>query len=383
MNGASPPLLVFAEDWGRHISGCQHLVRQLLPRYEVFWVNTIGTRRPRFNRATLARGFEKLRHWTHREPLAASQDAKPQAARPHILNPRMWPWFSHRFDRHLNRELLYRQLAPRLHALPEPPVAITKIPLVADLIGQLPVARWVYYCVDDFAEWPGLDHEPLRQMEQRLVRDADVIIAVSETLQTRLAQMGRSSHLLTHGVDVDDWRVAPVPLHDQERPLLVFWGVIDRRLDLDLLTHLDTALKQGTILLIGPHADPDRALFRLRHVRFLEAVAYEQLPGIGAAADVLLMPYADLPVTRAMQPLKLKEYLATGKPVVSRRLPSTRPWADALDVAETAAAFTELVQLRLKSGVPIEQQRARERLRAESWAVKARQFEEWIFGART
>ena len=59
-------LLVFSDDWGRHPSSCQHLVRCLLPRYEVHWVNTIGTRKPSWNFATLSRGLEKLRHWTRR-----------------------------------------------------------------------------------------------------------------------------------------------------------------------------------------------------------------------------------------------------------------------------------------------------------------------------
>ena len=59
-------ILVFADDWGRHPSSAQHLIRQLLPRRRVVWVNTIGTRKPRFDRATLQRGFEKLRHWSRR-----------------------------------------------------------------------------------------------------------------------------------------------------------------------------------------------------------------------------------------------------------------------------------------------------------------------------
>src|SRR5438132_682027 len=67
------------------------------------------------------------------------------------------------------------------------------------------VRRWVYYCVDDFGEWPGLDGTALRRMEEVVVRRADTLIAVSQTLQDRLAQMGRASHLLTHGVDLDFW----------------------------------------------------------------------------------------------------------------------------------------------------------------------------------
>ena len=68
---------------------------------------------------------------------------------------------------------------------------------------------------------------------------------------------------------------------------------------------------------------------------------FEELPRLAREAGVLVMPYADLPVTRAMQPLKLKEYLATGRPVVVRDLPATRPWADCLDLADTAEEFRQ------------------------------------------
>src|SRR5207302_2031672 len=68
------PLLVFADDWGRHPSSCQHLVRHLLPRREVVWVNTI-MRPPRLDLATLRRGGEKVRQW-----LGAHGAAGPAAA---------------------------------------------------------------------------------------------------------------------------------------------------------------------------------------------------------------------------------------------------------------------------------------------------------------
>ena len=93
---------------------------------------------------------------------------------------------------------------------------------------------------------------------------------------------------------------------------------------------------------------------------------------------MLIAPYADLPVTRAMQPLKLKEYLATGKPVVVRKLPATESWADCADVVETPEAFAAAVVERLRTGLPEDQRRARQRLEAESWAAKAAQFERWV-----
>src|ERR1700722_8796753 len=199
------PLLVFADDWGRHPSSCQHLIRRLLDRHPTLWVNTIGTRKPRLDLDTLRRGLEKLRHWTRRP----SHKAATLPANLRVLNPRMWPSFDSRLARELNCRLLVPALGTAARELGDPPVAITTIPLVADLVGKLPVRRWVYYCVDDFSTWPGLDGDTLRCMEEELVRRVDVAIAVSETLQERLAGMGRPAHLLTHGVDTAFWATPP------------------------------------------------------------------------------------------------------------------------------------------------------------------------------
>lgn len=378
--GRAGSLLVFADDWGRHPSSCQYLVRHLLGRHEVTWVNTIGTRTPRLDWATVRRGLEKIRGWLHGGNPAAAND--PVGL--HVLNPRMWPSFGSSACRWLNRTLLERQLAPLLRNLPEAPVAVTTIPLVADLVGILPVRRWIYYCVDDFAQWPGLDQSTLQRMERILVDRVDAVVAVSEVLQQRLAQMGRSSHLLTHGVELDFWAEkrpgVPVPqLDGLERPLIAFWGVVDRRMDVDFLKSLSAAMPRGTIVLAGPSADPDPQLDCIARLRRLGPLELAQLPPLAQQAAALVMPYADLPVTRAIQPLKLKEYLVTGRPVIVRDLPATRPWADCLDLADSPQSFAKLVCARVESGLLAAQQASRARLAAEAWHDKARQFEEWVF----
>jgi glycosyltransferase involved in cell wall biosynthesis len=375
------PLLVFADDWGRHPSSCQHLVRHLLGRREVTWVNTIGTRAPGLSLATLRRGIEKIASW-----LRPSAVACPTPANLRVFNPKMWPWISRKLDRQLNRELLLRQLAPLIRSLPELPVAVTTLPIVSDLIGLLPVQRWVYYCVDDFGEWPGLAQAALRHMEERLIRRSDTLIAVSETLQEKLARKGRRAQLLTHGVEPDYWNVQGAawrvaPLEGLPRPLVVFWGVIDRRMDVGFVRQLAAELGSGSLVLVGPEADPDPALASIAGVVRIPAMPFEHLPHLAAAASVLVMPYADLPVTRAMQPLKLKEYLATGRPVVVRDLPAIRSWSDCMDVAATPRDFARLVRLRLDQDLPANQRAARSRLAGETWAEKARLFETWALAS--
>jgi glycosyltransferase involved in cell wall biosynthesis len=385
------PLIVFSDDWGRHPSSCQHLISRLLPHRQVTWVNTIGTRPPRLNWSTVTRAFEKLRQWTGAAG-SSSQEVKGNHTpeNPRVLNPRMWPSFRSSFARAINRRSLMRSLRPVADSGMQAPIIITTLPLLADLVGKFRSARWVYYCVDDFSVWPGLDGRTMRGMEAELVAKVDVAIAVSENLQAHLAKLGKPAHLLTHGVDFELWRRVParceIPIWSLElekipRPLIVFWGVIDRRLDVAFVQKLGEALTEGTLLFVGPQDNPDPALFQVPRLRFLSALPYEDLSILAAQSSLFIAPYADLPVTRAMQPLKLKEYLATGKPVVVRKLPATEAWSDCADIADSATAFAEAVCVRLIHGVPPGQRLARNRLDAEGWDAKAGQFERWIDGA--
>ena len=372
----------------------------------MLWVNTIGTRAPRFDVQTMKRVTEKFRQWGSSKISNRSNQNQSETAAPRVqthdnlqvINPKMWPWFGSGRDRRLNRWLLSRQLTSLISQLPKPVVGLTTLPITADLPDALPVDRWVYYCVDDFSQWPGLDGDTLRTMDRAMIQRADSLVAVSETLQKMIADEGRSSSLLTHGVDVDFWRVSEnicrAGLHTRpdakksgqdgsgdpsyiaaNGSTVVFWGVIDRRMDTASLMQLSRDMTNGTIVLIGPQQDPDPAVLALPNVKTLPAQPITALPAIANQASVLVMPYADLPVTRAMQPLKLKEYLATGKPVVVNRLPSTDAWSDCLDVAESPEQFSRLVRERMSSGIPTSQNSARNRLQQESWNSKAAQLE--------
>lgn len=368
------PLLVFADDWGRHPSSCQHLVRQLLPSCQTTWVNTIGTRTPRLDLTTVKRAAGKFGHWFKKQ---SGQVAEPLPANLYVAHPKMWPWFTRKLDRQLNRKLLLKQLAPVVAAMPTLPVAMTTLPIVADLMEELPVAKWVYYCVDDFSKWPGLDQKTMAHLEEIVVSRADTIVAVSENLRTRLRTLGRESTLLTHGVDTPLWQQPGLPIPELaqwEQPLVVFWGVVDQRMETSWVQALSRTLTCGTIVLAGPQQDPDQRLRSLPRVVMPGALHFQQLPTLAQAATVLVMPYVDQPVTRAMQPLKLKEYLATGKPAVARDLPANLEWADALDLVSTANDFVAAVMKRLQSGIPPEQSTARQRLNHESWAGKAQQL---------
>jgi len=328
----------------------------------------------------LRRSVEKAIHWTGqpKEPAAERVQSAPR-----ILNPVMYPGFRTSWQRRLNAALIARALKRRIQDMREV-VVLSAVPIVADLPEHLNVARWVYYCVDDFSQWPGLDSKPLAEMEQKFIREADRIVAAGDNLAARMRKLGREAHVVSHGIDPDHWCTSARSsgrLEGIERPIVLFWGLIDRRLDIDYLRALDRHMTSGTIVLVGPEQDADPGLKDLSRVKRIGAVPYESLPALATQAAVLVMPYADLPVTRVMQPLKLKEYLATGRAVVSSRLPALAGWESCLDVVDSAEQFANCVLARVGAGPTLAQMTARRRLRDETWKAKTQDLANVLFGA--
>jgi glycosyltransferase involved in cell wall biosynthesis len=381
----SPPpvptqLIVFADDWGRHPSSSQHLIRELLPHYPTIWVNTVGTRMPKLTLADLQRGYGVLASWLGtRDPTSSAR--YPDGFR--LVAPKMYPGYRNQLQRWFNRG----QVARAVHKLRRPNhrcVVITTLPTTADLIGHLGADRWLYYCVDDYAQWPGTDHIVMQQMERELLQRVDGVAAVSEVLESRATDLTKGpTTRLEHGVDVNLWATPRIETQlaanwpDDRKPIALFWGLIDERMDVEWVKAL-SANQKTQIAMAGPKALGSSASIDFWSL-MLGPVEHADLPAYAAASNVLIMPYIDAPVTRAMQPLKLKEYLATMKPVVVRDLPATRDWADCCDLASDSESFVRLVQERSQTGTPPEQIEARHRrLASESWTAKAAQLAELI-----
>ena len=338
-------------------------------------------RPPRLDWITVKRGFEKISEWTK----PSTSDGNSSTTLPNgldLIDAKMWPWMTRRWDRWLNQILLTSQLKTAASDA----IAITTIPIVSDLIGKLPVKRWIYYCVDDFSVWPGLDSQSLLKQENKLLENVDHLVAVSDTLVQNIKQRGRDADLLTHGVDADFWINEDKEAlgHQfgisQEKPFALFWGVIDRRMNADWLIALADEMIQSQIILAGPMQDPDPALLGHPKIQTIGPIAFDKLPSLASLANVLIMPYADLPVTRAMQPLKLKEYLATLRPVVASALPAVRPWSDCLELVETKEQFVAATLEYVNQ--PAQRSRftknTTERLASETWEAKAAEFQSII-----
>jgi len=361
-------LIVFGEDWGGLPSSTQHLIRHLLTRdYRVLWVNSIGLRKPRLTDLTRAAG--KLRRALDPAPAGPADDG----VRPHlILHPLAPPVPTSRAGRWLTRSLLVRQIRAAMARLGmHRPVVWTSLPSAVTTLGGFGESGVVYYCCDDFGDLVGVDHGPVLAMERELAGRADAILATTPVLADRFD--ASRTHLLPHGVDFSLFQqpVPPAPeLRGQSRPVAGFYGSITHWLDGALLMAVAQRLPDWDFHLIGKVACPVDALAAQPNIRFLGPRAHGDLPSHVQHWQAALLPFRDTPQIRACNPLKLKEYLASGTPVVATRFPAVSACDGAVHLADTADDFAAAIRACLDDQ-PTNRRTRQGLVAAAGWADRA------------
>lgn len=370
MAEAPLPLLVFADDWGRHPSSCQHLIRRLRADHPILWANTVGTRQVKADSFTLRRGLEKIENW--------SKGLKQVDRQMWTIDLPMLPGMSNRLLRQLNRHLVTARLRSVLTGLGmEAPVVLTTLPYVGWLIRGLRRRALVYYCTDDYSYWPSADRETLQRADRELSQEADLILAASQALYRQHAAMGRCEYY-PHGVDfahfasVQKLREADPALAQLPRPRIGFFGLIYEKIDFDLLDGVAEHFHNGSLVLIGPRTYSPPEFGRRNNVHFLGQKPYEDLPRYLAGLDVLLLPYVDDAMIRQSGPLKLRECLASGKPTVSIDVPEVRALLPHVRVAPNRQVFCQKVGEALKESPASASIRARQQaVESDGWDSRA------------
>jgi glycosyltransferase involved in cell wall biosynthesis len=371
------PLLVFADDWGRHPSSCQHLIRRLRADHPVLWANTVGTRQVKADSFTFRRGVEKIKSW--------GKGLKKVDRQMWTIDLPMVPGMSNRLLREVNRRLVTARLRSALADLGmESPVVLTTLPYIGWLIRGLRRRAMVYYCTDDYSHWPSADRETLQQADRDMSREADLILAASQALYRQHADLGRCEYF-PHGVDyshfasVQGWQEVDPAVASLSRPRIGFFGLIYEKLDFGLLTALAEKFAEGCLVLIGPHAYSPPGFGQLRNVHLLGQKPYEELPRYLAGLDVLLMPYVDDAMIRKSGPLKLRECLASGKPTVSIDVPEVRALQPHVRVAADRQAFLDEVGEALAEPPDSPSVQARQKaVEADGWDSRARQLSGYL-----
>lgn len=213
----------------------------------------------------------------------------------------------------------------------------------------------VYECAE---EWAANESSPrnqnyIRRVDEEMCRSADVVFVPSRDMMNRKAAFNANTFLAPWGVDValysrarDPETLIPGDVADLPRPIIGIVGMFDgRRLHIELLQTLARRHPDWSVVLVGrcmPNLDT-RPLEELPNIHLLGMRPVEDLPGYCKAFDVCMLPYRVLEFTRSIMPLKLVEYLSTGKPVVTTDLPAAEDFRDVYYVAHTVDEFEQMV----------------------------------------
>jgi beta-glucosidase/6-phospho-beta-glucosidase/beta-galactosidase len=246
-------------------------------------------------------------------------------------------------------------LAAELAAAGRPPAPDVWVytPMAGDIARALDPGRLAYDVMDDlsaFADAP----VGLRLAQQRLLAEADVVFAGGRSLHRSVAGRCRGVvHLFPSGVDTAHYAASRQLRRPRERLVAGYVGVVDERLDLELLGELARLLPDWTIRVVGPVTKIDEAdLPAAPNLEYAGFTPYERLPEVMAGFDVALMPFALNEATRSISPTKTLEYLAAGLPVVSTRVPDViADYPDVVHFADDGAGFGRACREVVRDGL--------------------------------
>jgi glycosyltransferase involved in cell wall biosynthesis len=369
------------EDWWyHHPHSKNHLMRRFARAgNRVIFVNSISM-------GLAALGNKDLLPRLKRKMLSYAKLARTTSEGITVVSPAALPFFGSRAARAVNRRLLSAQIGAlaRRRGLSRPILWIA-IPTAVEMIGQFD-EQLVIYQVSDKYDANTMDHatDPalIRRMHERALDRADLIFYSGRKLLAEATRGRERSYLLEQAVDFDHWSrvasgtltVAP-EIESIPRPRLGYFGAIEPWLvDQELIKRASRERPHWHWVFIG-NRSRGLEIENLPNVHFLPPVAYEELPRYAAGFDVCVLPWeTEQAFTSYGSAIKVREYLATGKPVVIAPLPEYETMKDVLRIARSRDDFLRLVEDALD-------ERGEERARARQASVTLGTWDaraEWV-----
>jgi UDP-galactopyranose mutase len=305
----------------------------------------------------LTRAARDRRVFFMEEPLFDTETARVDVSRRQdtlwVVTPHLPPGTDASTSTLYLRELLYAIIAT--HEIKEY-VLWFYTPMAVDIAEGLSPLGVIYDCMDELSGFKGAPPE-LGVNEARLFKRADVVFTGGQSLFEAKRSLHQNIHAFPSSIDAEHFRTArnsPLEPADQALipgPKIGFSGVIDERMDVELITALASSHPEWHFVLIGPVVKIDpQSLPRLENVHYLGAKSYADLPAYISGWDVALIPFVLNESTRFISPTKTPEYLAAGKRVVSTPIQDVvSPYGDRglVSIARDQRDFADAIAISL------------------------------------
>jgi glycosyltransferase involved in cell wall biosynthesis len=303
-----------------------------------------------------------------------------------VVSPAVVPFFGSAAATAANRRLLTTQIAmlAKRRGLAKPILWIA-IPTAVEVIGRLDESLVIYHVSDKY-DANTMDHatDPafIRALHERAIDAADIVLYSSRKLLGEAKSGLEKSHLLEQAVDFDHWaRISDGSVSIAEeiqkipRPRLGYFGAIEPWLvDQELIKQASRERPDWNWVFVG-NKSRGLEIEQLPNVHFLPPVAYQDLPRYAAGFDVCVLPWdTEVAFTSYGSAIKVREYLASGKPVVISPLPEYESMKEVLRIGRSREKFLELIDDALRE-TGTELARARQAaVREGTWDARA----DWV-----
>jgi hypothetical protein len=359
-------IVCFSNDWDGDPLSKTHLMRLLARENRVLWVNSLGNRTPSASARDAQRIVKKLR-----DAARGLTEPEPNI---HVLAPLYVPAYGSEAVRVLNGVLVRQQILLAMRRLGmRRPISWAFLPSAAAVAGTLGEELVLYHVVDEFSAFSDASAH-VAELERRLLRRADLVVASSQKLLDSKRRENPRAVLVRHGVDfahfsraLDPATEVPADLAALPRPVIGFFGLVADWIDLELVRRVADAHPYASVVLLGKVTTSLAPLEGAPNVHLLGRKPYAALPGYCKGFDVALTPFRVNELALNANPLKAREYVAAGLPNVCTDLPELRA-TPGCTVAATADEFVAAVGRALADGGP-SCARA-ELVRAEAWEAK-------------
>lgn len=230
-------------------------------------------------------------------------------------------------------------------------------PMAMPFTQHLKPLAVIYDCMDELSAFKGA-HPELQARESHLFKQADLVFTGGRSLYEAKQHQHSNVHAFPSSIDAAHFAQArnsleePLDQASIPHPRLGFYGVVDERLDLDLLDGIAKARPDWHLVIVGPVVKIDPTTLPSHpNIHYLGSKSYQELPSYLAGWDVALLPFACNESTRFISPTKTPEYLAAGKPVVSTSIRDVvRPYGEdgLAAIADTVSDFVAAIATSLE-----------------------------------